>query len=307
MYRYPKKIQTIPELAKKWMDAGMEVDSEDDMKSAFETIGYYRLKGYCFHLLDKTTKQYQEGTTFANVLKLYEFDCQLSHLIFKFSTQIEVSLRTRLVESLLLYGNALVLNDPSKFTDKVRYWKNQSSIASEIARSNDSLIKHHYENHDGAIPLWAAVEVMSFGTLSKVVKTLETGKDSAFSVLIQHYRFKNVSGKEVNPSKKMFTSWVQAVSIMRNICAHNSRIYNRTINIAPELINDDKISPLPRYSGLYQVLMAMKYLRPTDKAWEAFTVELMQLLKNYADVVELPRLNFPSDWRDHLTVGSVAE
>ena len=34
-----------------------------------------------------------------------------------------------------------------------------ATVASEIARSNDVFIKHNFDNHDGEVPVWAAVEV----------------------------------------------------------------------------------------------------------------------------------------------------
>ena len=58
-----------------------------------------------------------------------------------------------------------------------------STIASEIARSNDVFIKHNFNNHDGEVPVWAIVEVLSFGTLSKIIKNLKTGTGSSYSVL----------------------------------------------------------------------------------------------------------------------------
>lgn len=51
---------------------------------------------------------------------------------------------------------------------------------------------------------------MSFGSLSKIIKNLKTGNQSAFSILIQDYKFNNSNGIYINPSKDMFTSWIQA-------------------------------------------------------------------------------------------------
>ena len=56
-----------------------------------------------------------------------------------------------------------------------------STIASEIGRSNDTFIKHNFDNHDGEVPVWAAVEVLSFGTLSKIIKNLKTGAGSSYA------------------------------------------------------------------------------------------------------------------------------
>ncbi len=124
------------------------------------------------------------GTNLSDVLRLYHFDSKLSDLLFSYLSQIEVALRSRLVNAFQLSHDALILNDSSVFKDKKTFWKNQSTIASEISRSNDVFIEHNFNNHDGAIPIWAAVEVMSFGTLSKTLKNMKTGSKSAFSELI---------------------------------------------------------------------------------------------------------------------------
>ena len=54
------------------------------------------------------------------------------------------------------------------------------------------------------------------------------------------------------------------------MCAHNSRIYNRTIHTTPEILDVDKITPPPAHNGLYQILLPMKYLRLSDEEWTVF-------------------------------------
>lgn len=299
MYTYPKNFLSITQLIQKLKDTGMTIDSNDTAEIALTTIGYYRLKGYSFHLIDPSTKKYIEGTSLSDILRLYRFDSELSDLLFSYLSQIEVALKSQLVNAFQITHDALVLNDPSVFKDKKTFWKNQSTIASEISRSNDVFIEHNFDNHDGAIPIWAAVEVMSFGTISKTIKNMKTGSNTAFSELIKNYKFKNSNGRDINPSKDMFTSWIQAVSLMRNICAHNSRIYNRSISTRPQLIYSDVIHPHPRYNGLYQIMLSIKYLRPTEDSWTAFITDFKQLLNNYSDVCDIRRLNFPSDWESH--------
>lgn len=282
------------------MDAGMEVSSQDEAAEALMTIGYYRLRGYCYQLYDNSVKQYQHGTRFSDVVSLYRFDMELSHLIFSFLSSIEVTLRAHLVEALLVYQDALILYDPVVFEDKEIFWKNLQTLSAEIARANDVFIKHNFLNHDGQVPLWAAVEVMSFGTLSKIIKNLKPGAGSAYTVLADHYKYRTPNGNMVKPTKKMLASWVHAVAILRNMCAHNSRIYNRAINTAPMLILTDQIHPQPRYNGLYQVLLAMKYLTPTQNEWDVFTSSLKQLMGKYSAVIDLSCMNFPADWEEHL-------
>lgn len=302
MYQYPKQILTITQQIQSYIDAGITITSCGDVEKALKTVGFYRLRGYSFHLYDNAAKKYVPGTKFEDILKLYQFDQELSVLIFSMISKIEVALRVRLVEALLIYREPLILQDSSIFKDKKLYWQNMSAIASEIARSNDVFIKHNFDNHDGEVPVWAAVEVLSFGTLSKIIKNLKTGAGSSYSILAANYQYKSKKGNSVNPSQKMLASWVQCVSVLRNMCAHNSRIYNRTIHTAPEILDVDKVTPPPTHNGLYQVLLAMKYLRSSDEEWTVFVDEFDKLLQNNNGVISLVAMNLPTDWKAHLSV-----
>lgn len=100
----------------------------------------------------------------------------------------------------------------------------------------------------------------------------------------------------------MMTSWIHTVAVMRNICAHNSRIYNRVISTRPELLRSDIIRPVPQYSGLYQVMLSMKYLRPSDESWNTFITAFKSHLKCYSGIYELNRMSFPNDWETHFQI-----
>ncbi len=110
----------------------------------------------------------------------------------------------------------------------------------------------------------------TFGTLSKIIKNLKTGTGSSYSILAANYQYKSKKGNLVNPLQKMLVSWIQGVSVLRNMCAYNSRIYNRTIHTAPEIPDADKVTPPPVHNGLYQILLVMKYLRSSDEEWTEF-------------------------------------
>lgn len=214
--------------------------------------------------------------------------------------KIEVALRARFCEAMLLSGDPLIYLEPSQFKDKSIFWKNTSSLASEICRSSDVFILHNFTNHDGQIPIWAAVEVMSFGTLSKYIKNLKTGTNSAYQSIAKFYSYSTSKGNIVVPNQDMFTSWIHAVVVLRNICAHNSRIYNRSLSTKPKLLDVDRQNPQPRYCGLYHFLLSMKYLRPSDEAWNEFSHQFLQLLNTYQNDIDLRKLHLPFDWQNHI-------
>ena len=95
--------------------------SQEDVEKALKSIGFYRLRGYSFQLYDNAAKKYVSGTKFEDIIKLYQFDQELSALVFPMISKIEVALRVRLVEALLIHGEPLVLQDSSIFKEKKRY------------------------------------------------------------------------------------------------------------------------------------------------------------------------------------------
>lgn len=101
-----------------YIDARMTITSREDVEKALKTIGFYRFRGYSFQLYDNTTKKYIPGTKFEDILSLYQFDRELSVLIFPMISKIEVALRVCLGEALLVHGDALILQDSSVFKEK---------------------------------------------------------------------------------------------------------------------------------------------------------------------------------------------
>ena len=302
MKNYPKAIRSTQDLLIALQTKGMIIPDISFAMKITERIGYYRLRGYAFHLIDEKTGYFFPNTSFDSVLQLYRFNSELSSLLFSMSSKIEVALRARLCESLLSFGDPLIYLDPSVFKDKEIYWKNLGSLCSEINRSDEVFITHNYINHDGQIPIWAAVEVMSFGSLSKFVRNLKTGPNTPYNKLANCYKYLSPKGKMAIPSLDMISSWMHAIVILRNMCAHNSRIYNRSMNKRPIILAGDRQSPPPRYYGLYQILLSMKYLRSCKDEWNSWVHEFQVLLNKYSAFVDLSKLHLPADWKKHLLI-----
>ena len=71
MYQYPKQILTIAQQAQSYIDAGMVITSRADVEKALKSVGFYRLRGYSFHLYDNATKKYVPGTKFEDKFVFY--------------------------------------------------------------------------------------------------------------------------------------------------------------------------------------------------------------------------------------------
>lgn len=57
MYQYPKQILTVEQQIQSYLDAGIMIFAHEDVERALRTIGFYRLRGYSFHLYDNAAKK----------------------------------------------------------------------------------------------------------------------------------------------------------------------------------------------------------------------------------------------------------
>ena len=299
MNTYPKHILSLEDQVQTYIDGGMTISDVESVKKTLTEIGYYRLRGYSFHLYDKATKKYKTGTSFNDVLNLYNFDAEISSLVLAFTSKIEIALRVRFCEAMLTTKDSMAYLDASHANEKSIFWKNISSISSEIHRSKDVFIEHNYKNHDGLVPMWAAVEIMSFGTLSKYIKNLNSSQP-IYKNLASHYTYVSSKGNVVIPSMDKLTSWIHSVVVLRNICAHNARIFNRTFATKPTVLDKDMLVSPSRYCGLYELMLAMKYIRPSDDSWNSF-VSKFKLVMHTHGITDV-QLYFPSDWESHMVV-----
>ena len=60
---------------------------------------------------------------------------------------------------------------------------------------------------------------------------------------------------------------------------------------------DQELSSPPKNNGLYQILLAMKYLRASDDEWREFVEDLDKLFQKYAGVISLSVMNLSTDWK----------
>lgn len=58
MKPYPKNIYQTAALIQKYKDAGLVITDDQKVETALNEIGFYRLRGYSFHLYDNATKKY---------------------------------------------------------------------------------------------------------------------------------------------------------------------------------------------------------------------------------------------------------
>jgi abortive infection bacteriophage resistance protein len=164
------------------------------------------------------------GTSFEHLARLYQLDELLRQAFICALSQVEIFLRTLVTYQLTERYGPFVHHEPSVFRKTFDHIKWLESIEGEIIRAQETFIEHFKSKYAGfpKLPLWMAVEVMSFGSLSKLYSGLLPDPQRSISAVF-----------EVHHS--VLHNWLHALTYIRNVCAHHSRLWNRELAIRPDI------------------------------------------------------------------------
>lgn len=201
---------------------GLIVADREKAISILKRINYYRLSAYTLTLKNRNN-QFKKGVTFQEIYLLYEFDQKLRTLLMPLMETVEIAFRTHIAYFLAIkYGNVAHL-DKSIFRNEEQFRKFLEDLSKEISISKELFVKHHQQKYSGNFPIWVAIELISFGTLSKIFNNLNN-EDANF-ICKEHYRIRPY----------YIRNWLHALSVTRNICAHYGRIYGRHLPVSVRL------------------------------------------------------------------------
>ncbi len=311
MRRFEKKPLNLEQQFNKLKSKGLKISDKEECLSYLRNISYYRLKAYTYPFQDNSIDSEHNFITknisFNNIIELYCFDGELRSIIFNAIEKIEVALRTRISST---YSNNL--NDPFWFLNNRLYFKsnlykeltqneitkdkkNLGNLITEINRSNEDFIQYYKSKYNNPVfpPSWMTLEVVSMGTLSKLFSALDKNNISSKTICY------DLGLYNVNILK----NWIHALSSVRNICAHHSRVWNRRFTITLKLPNrttnlfiDKKDFKNIRNNKLFAYLSIILYLLNTITPTSNFKTNIINLLKDKPLLVKLKDMGFPKNW-----------
>lgn len=293
--QYQKPAIDIAQQIQKLESRGLVIADKAVAAHFLSQISYYRLAGYWWPMQsDKVKHKFKEGATFKAVVDLYNFDRELRLIAFNMIERIEIAIRTQLIYHLSMAYGPHWLEDKDLFQHSVRWVEHLNKIKNEVDRSKEVFIKAHrkkYKKDHRFPPSWKSLEVISLGLLSKLYENLKNSLPE-----------KKQIAKNLQAGNHTFlTSWLQSITVVRNICAHHSRLWNRNLPTPPKLL---KKAPLPWIDTsnldphkLYAVISAMQYLLLTISPGNHFPQRLKQLFQDYPNVDYKP-MDFPADWHE---------
>lgn len=158
----------------------------------------------------------------------------------------------------------------------------------------------HQRNVYGNVPLWVLVNTLTYGQISKFFALLPFQMQSDISK-----EFPGVNEKELERYLKILT-------LFRNVCAHNERLYCFRIQIDfPDTILHSKLG-IPKKGNqyllgkrdLFGLVIAFRYLL-SRQDFLRFKRSLIRILNEYAngnsqisEKALFAMMGFPSNWRN---------
>lgn len=279
---------TIDEQIENLKSLNLIVD-ENEARETLNRVSYYRLvKAYSSSLKNRKTGVYNKKVAFHDIVQLYEFDNKLRYLLFPEFEKIEITLRCRLTNHFCVkYGSLGYLNS-DYFSGNYQDLRARMDRAIEIASKNSSSIKHFIENYkDHSVPLYAAIEVFSFGDLSLFYKSMKTEDRKEIAKL--YYK----------GNCYYLSSWFESVSHVRNVAAHFGRLYQRNFQRLPKVFKPDDFD-VEDNNRLFRILCCMRYLLKEYGDWPGFVADLQDLLYEYKNIVKPTGLGLTEGWNNKL-------
>ena len=278
---------TIDEQVENLKSIGLIVDDEEYAKKILNDISYFRLvKAYSLNLKPKNGC-YDKQTTFKEIVDLYLFNANFRQIIFPEIEKVEINVRCRAANFFAEQYGVLGYLQAENFADENYHAQFLKDINEEIGRNSKApFVRNFRENYEGGnLPIYALVEVFSFGTLSKFYKNM-LNKD------------KKAIAKSFGVGYTYFESWLESISYVRNICAHYGRIYNAKLSKTPILYKEYTQVGIGN-NRIYGVLLCLKHLLKNDVHWNLF-VDKVELLFDKYQYVKISTMGFPENWRELL-------
>ena len=275
---------TIDEQVENLKNIGLIVDDEEYAKKILNDISYFRLiKAYSLNLKSKNGC-YNKQTAFKEIVDLYLFNSNFRQLIFPEIEKVEINVRCRLANFFAEQYGVLGYLQAENFSNENYHAQFLEDIKEEVRRNSKApFVRNFKENYEGGnLPIYALVEVFSFGTLSKFYKNM-LNKD------------KKAIAKTFGVGYTYFESWLESISYVRNICAHYGRIYNAKLSKTPILYKEYTQVGIGN-NRIYGVLLCLKYLLKDDDHWNLF-VDKIELLFDKYPCVQIGTMGFPENWK----------
>lgn len=224
------------------------------------------LKVESFSFVLEYAKYANAEINFDNLVDVFYKDRELRNAMFSIIDVIETHLKTISAELLTKKDPFFYKNTPDSYFDE-QYLNTIKEIIEKSIRKNviNSTEEHivYYQKYKEFpyLPFWSMIKYLSLGELY----TLYLGLNPFLQASIcKNYK--------MNP--KTFATWLKDLSLVRNLCAHNQRLWRRKFMFCNEELDIKQLT-----DKLIQFLNNEPYKKPNEKFLETLQARLNSLLE----------------------------
>jgi len=298
---YNKPALTYAAQLQQLKNRGLQVANDARAFHLLENVSYFRLSGYWYPMLDmpKSAHLFKPNSTFDNAFYLYCFDRKFRQLVMSELEKIEVAIRAKVIYILSHAYGPFWFQDSNHFVNAGKHQTALLKLTEEVTRSDEEFMKSfRLKYSDPFPPSWMMFETSSFGGLSNMYSNLRTGRTKRF---VASY---------FGLDDSTFSSWIHSFTYIRNICAHHSRLWNRTLSISPQvprkpiqpflnnLLLPNPITgapPIQNNKSSYYLCSMIIYFLNTINPNHQFKTRLSDLFAQYP-MVDRSAMGFPYNW-----------
>lgn len=276
-----KKPTTYEEQMNILKSRNIVIKDEQFCLSVLENLNYYRLTAYMLPF--KLNGDNYMNVEFETIYNIYEFDRKLRTLLIGVLEEIELYMRTKLSYYHGHKYGALGYYDPQNYNHKHNDKRFKDEFSNVINKNKDNpFVKHHIYKYNGEFPIWVAVELFSFGMLSRFYADLKIEDKNEIAQKLFETNFKHLE------------SWLLCLSTLRNRCAHYMRLYYYNFNKYPRW---PKGRAIERTNKIFDLIYMLKFCYPYQTKWRnSFLQSLNAIIEEYKEYINLEHIGFPNDW-----------
>lgn len=281
---FPKKHLNYSEQVELLESRNLSVLDYEFAVKKLKNLNYYRLTPYFYNFFERKD-YFKAGSSFEDIVNLYNFDKDLRSILFSNIESIEIYIRAKSAFAISKLKGAFGYLDEASFNAKYhhKYTELLSNINREVTRSKEVFVKK-YISEIGYLPVWAMVEVISMGSLSML-----------YSYLTDDIR-KEISGELKIPTF-VLQSWLHTLTYIRNICAHHSRLWNKDLAIEPVVPRKNKKFNQISNKRLFFILAIINDLNnKIDSNSNSLPKDINILLDKYLNI-NIKAMGFHNNWK----------
>lgn len=309
-------------------------------RSVINEYNYYNvINAYKDLFLDSSnlSEKYIDGTTPVQLLAVYKFDEALRMILLKYLLQIEEKIKHYITQAFFehflneanlsqadkdtLHKDTTYLDvnfydtstSEKQATHSVFQSKAYSQISFQYSKDNSSIKK--YKDEHNYIPMWVLFNVLMFGNISKLFTILK----KEIKIKVMKYMGITWTFQIELETINQFESTLEILTLARNICAHNERLYcfKHNISLKDRYLSFKDVLPSPedknfrdkanmKFSIFSVVFLISKFIEKKEKNCmlneinEEFNKLEEELSTIKIDDV-LSYMKMPKDWYEKLS------